>query len=141
VVAWWFSGLGLFLLAGLLAAKGMLRSRADPELDEIDLALVLGRRRFQSRARPFLGGTVLVVAGSITLDLRQVEPAPTGIEVAIRAVAGRLLLLVPADWNLSVDLETRAAWVDVPGPIRPDSPWLRMIGRAWLARVRLIAVA
>jgi hypothetical protein len=139
VVARWLSGLGLFLLAGLLAAKGILRSRADLSLDEIDLAVVLGRRWFQSRARPFLGGTVLVIAGSITLDLRQVDPAPTGIEIAIRAVAGRVSVLVPADWNLSVDLEEAAAWVDAPGPIEPDSPWLRIIGRAWLARVRLVA--
>jgi len=124
---------------GLLAARRLLRSRADDQLDEIDLAVVATTVRFRTRARPFLGGTVLVVAGTAELDLRRAHPAPTGIEIAITAVVGHLRLVIPPEWNLEVRVNRSLSLLQHQhAPAHPDAPWLRLIGRSWLARVEVV---
>ncbi|HKX74419.1 MAG TPA: hypothetical protein VJR05_03430 [Acidimicrobiia bacterium] len=129
------STLGI-VLAGLGLAKLLLRSRIAPHLDEIDVAVVAGRRRLRPGGGPFLGATVLVVAGTAELDLRQVAPAPTGVEVAVTLIAARLHLVLPPDWTVVPSIQ--GTWA----PLKDGAPdggddrvrvWLH--GRAWLSRI------
>lgn len=126
--------------ACLLAAKLVLRSRVEADRDEIDLAVVAGRRHLRPRARPFIGATVLVVGGSAELDLRRVSPAPTGIEVAVTMVLGHLRLVVPPTWNVAAGIHLRASLMEVlPAANLVDAPWLRLIGRAYGSWIEVVA--
>ncbi|MDP3983561.1 MAG: hypothetical protein Q8Q52_00960 [Acidimicrobiia bacterium] len=134
------ASIGLLACLALVAAKALLRSRADDDLDEIDMAVVLARKRFRTRARPFLGGTMLVLASTTEMDLRRALPGPTGIELAVAVIGGHLRLIVPPEWNVAVTVQPRMSLVThLPEPEKVDAPWLRMIGRAWFSRVEVIA--
>lgn len=124
---------GLALVA--VAAKLVLRSRIDEDLDEADLAVVLTGVVYRPTAKPYLGATVLVVAGAAEIDLTQVEPAPTGIELAVSMCAGSLRVKVPSNWNVAVALDQRGSAVRHPTERIPDEPWLRIIGRAWFSAI------
>jgi len=128
------------LLAGALAtAKALLRDRSDQDHDEIDLAALVARRRIRMRARPFIGATILVIAGAVELDLRRVLPAPTGVEVAVIMVGGSLRVVIPPDWEAVNSLKTRVAWVSGPDlRIHDDAPVMRLEGSVWLSRVEII---
>jgi hypothetical protein len=132
----------LLWLVGLVgsaavAAKLLLRSRVDEDLDEADLAVVLTGTVYRPTARPFIGATVLVVAGAAHIDLTQVEPAPTGVELALSMFGGSLRVTVPGSWNVGVDLDQRGAAVQYPQDTTPDAPWLRVIGRAWGSAIQV----
>jgi hypothetical protein len=127
---------GLVGLAAV-AAKLLLRSRVDEDLDEADLAVVLTGTVYRPTAQPFIGATVLVVAGAADIDLRQVEPAPTGVELALSMFGASLRVTIPKTWNVSVDLDQRGAAVQYPQDTTPDAPWLRVIGRAWGAAIQI----
>jgi hypothetical protein len=126
-------------LVGLAAvgAKLILRSRVDEDLDEADLAVVLTATVYRPTAQPFIGATVLVVAGAADIDLTHVEPAPTGVELALSMFGGSLRVTVPKLWNVSIDLDQRGAAVQYPQATTPDAPWLRVIGRAWGSAIQI----
>jgi len=132
----------LLLLVGLVglaavAAKLLLRSRVDEDLDEADLAVVLSGATYRPTAQPFIGATVLVVAGAADIDLTQVEPAPTGVELALSMCGASLRVTIPRTWNVAVDLDQRGAAVQYPQGTTPDAPWLRVIGRAWGSAIQI----
>jgi hypothetical protein len=132
----------LLLVMGLtavaaVAAKILLRSRVDEDLDEADLAVVLTGTVYRPTAQPFIGATVLVVAGAADIDLTQVEPAPTGVELALSMFGGSLRVTVPGPWNVAVDLNQRGSAVQYPQDVTPDAPWLRVIGRAWGSAIQI----
>lgn len=132
-------GVTVVLVAALVvAAKIILRSRVEEDLDEADLAVVMTSAAYRPTANPYLGATVLVVAGVAEIDLTQVEPAPTGIELALSMCAARLRVTVPSTWNVSVELEQRTSDVRHPSERTSDAPWLRIIGRAWFSAVEVV---
>lgn len=132
-------GVVVLLVAALaFAAKLILRSRVDEDLDEADLAVVMTSATYRPTARPYLGATVLVVAGAAVIDLTQVEPAPTGIELALSMCAASLRVTVPSTWNVSAEVEQRNSAVRHPTQRTPDAPWLRIIGRAWFSAVEVV---
>jgi hypothetical protein len=130
------------IAAALLFAKRAARDRSGEDRDEFDVAAILENRELRIRARPFLGGTVLVLAGAAELDLRRATPAPTGMEIALLVIGGKLRLVVPPDWRPEVDIGRSAAQVKIVHPGGGlDDPLLRVIGKAWLGRVELISRA
>lgn len=129
--------LGLTAVAAV-AAKLVLRSRIDDDLDEADLAVVLTATVYRPTARPYIGATVLVVAGAAHIDLTRVEPAPTGVELALSVVAASLRVTVPTTWNVAVALDQRGSSVRSPQDKSTDAPWLRIIGRAWGSAVEVV---
>jgi hypothetical protein len=121
------------LVAGALGvARLVLIDRANEETDEIDLAVVAARRRYRIRARPFIGATILVVAGDAELDLRRAMPSPTGIEVSTIVVCGRLTVIANTDWNVDNPIGTGSERAD------SDDPTIRIRGRRILGRVEVI---
>ena len=131
-----FSMIGLAAVAAV-AAKLILRSRVDEDLDEADLAVVLTGTVYRPTAQPFIGATVLIVAGAADIDLTQAKPAPTGVELALSMFGGSLRVTVPKPWNVAVDLVQRGAAVQYPQDTTPDAPWLRVIGRAWGSAIQI----
>ena len=132
--------LALALVAAAVgAAKGLLKDRSSQDNDEIDLAAVAVRRRIRMRAKPFIGATILVVAGAVELDLRRVLPAPTGVEVAVLMVGGSLRVVIPPGWRAVTSVKARVAIVKSPGiEASDDDPTLRLEGAAWLSRIEVI---
>lgn len=90
--------------------------------DEIDLAIVGKKRRLVVRSNPFIGATLLLIAASVELDLRQATPAPTGIEVHAIVIGGRLRVRGRPDWRLD-------------GEPPSDAPLLRVVATSRLGRV------
>ena len=130
-------GVGLVATA-VSVAKGILKDRPAQDNDEIDLAAVAVNRRIRMRARPFIGATILVVAGRVELDLRRVVPAPTGVEVSVLMFGGSLLVVVPPDWRVLTSVKTRGAVVANPeSESGDDDPTLRLEGSAWISRIKV----
>jgi hypothetical protein len=125
--------------AALFLAKLIVRDRSEEDRDEIDVATILGERRLRMRSHPFIGGTILVIAGRVELDLRRVSPAPTGIEIEVLVIGGVLRIVVPPNWRREVVVSSRAARIDsMPTGLESDSPLFRLTGRAWMSQVELI---
>lgn len=134
----------LFRIATLLAvivigARRFFQSRADEELDEVDLAVIAGSLEFRSKAKPFIGGTLLAMFASVEIDLRRVTPAPTGIELGLAVVASRVTVVVPPGWNLAWGVHNIAGNLSPqPEGAIEDAPWLRIIGRTVGGRIEVV---
>lgn len=122
-----------------MLTKLLVRDRSGEARDEIDVASILQRRHLRMRSRPFLGGQILVLVGSVELDLRRVLPAPTGIEIEVLVIGGMLRVVVPPGWRRDIGLTTRAASIDlIETPPESDAPLFRLVGQAWLSRVEVV---
>jgi len=95
----------------------------DPS-DELDIAVIGRRRRIVVTANPFIGATMLIVASSVELDLRQATPAPTGIEIHAIVIAGRLLIKARPEWRLD-------------GAPDSDAPLLRVVALSRLGKITI----
>lgn len=95
----------LFIMAvgTALAAKFLLESNAEPETEEIDLVSIFEGRHLASSADPFYGGKVFTMFGGALVDLRNAQPAPTGIRLEIAILMGGLSLVVPEGWRVVYD--------------------------------------
>jgi len=82
------------------AAKFLLESNAEPDTEEIDLIAIFTGEHLVSTADPFYGGKVMSMFGGVLLDLREVTPAPTGIELDLIVVMGGVSLVVPEGWRV-----------------------------------------
>ncbi|HEY7564203.1 MAG TPA: hypothetical protein VIA81_04695 [Acidimicrobiia bacterium] len=125
----------------LLVAKAVARDRSDEHRDEIDLAVILGSRSLRMKSRPFIGGTVLVLAGAATIDLRRVEPAPTGIELAILVVGGSLVVVVPPGWRPDLQVDRIGAGFASSLAAAEEGPLFRVKGRVVLGALALVSRA
>jgi hypothetical protein len=132
------------LLIGLVAtavaaAKALLKDRSDQDHDEIDLAAVAARRRIRMRAKPFIGATILVTAASVELDLRRVQPAPTGVEISVMMFGGALRIVTPPGWEVVNSVKPRVTRFNLPVEnTAEDAPVIRLEGSAWLSRIEII---
>lgn len=86
-----------------VAAKFLLQSNAEPDTEEIDLVAIFEGKQLVSSADPFYGGQVLAMFGGVLLDLRKVQPAPTGIELSISVLMGGVSIVVPEGWRVTYD--------------------------------------
>lgn len=119
------------IAGGLGLARVVLNDRVNEEADEIDLAVVASRRRYRVKARPFIGATIMVIAGDAELDLRRVLPSPTGIEVNVLVIGGRLVIVASPEWNIVSSLSGGSERQD------GDAPTLWVKGRRTLGTVRI----
>ncbi len=90
----------LTAIAAAVAAKFLLESHAEPETEEIDLVAIFDGKNLVSSADPFYGGHILAIFGGVQLDLRKVQPAPTGIRLEATVVMGGLSIVVPEGWRV-----------------------------------------
>jgi hypothetical protein len=133
--------LGALVVGLLLVAKAVARDRSDEHRDEIDLAVILGSRSLRMRSKPFIGGTILVLAGAATLDLRRVLPAPTGIELAILVVGGSLVVVVPPGWRPDVHVDRIGAGFASSLAAAEEGALFRVKGKVVLGAVALVSRA
>lgn len=87
-------------IAAAAAARFLLDSNAEPETEEIDLVSIFEGKHLVSSADPFYGGKVLIMFGGALLDLRNVQPSPTGVNLDIMVVMGGLNIVVPEGWRV-----------------------------------------
>jgi hypothetical protein len=128
----------LAVLGAALAAKFLLESHAGEETEEIDLVNIFGGEHLISSADPFFGGKVTNVFGGTILDLRKVNPAPTGVSLDVLVVFGGLQLVIPRGWTILFDGTVFAGgFEDSTEPTSdPDAPVFRVSGLVILGGVR-----
>jgi hypothetical protein len=90
----------LALLGGALAAKFLLQSRAEPDTEELDMVAVFEGVDLVSRAETFYGGKILGMFSGVSLDLRKVQPAPTGIHLDLTLICSGVRIVVPEGWRV-----------------------------------------
>lgn len=88
-------------LATAGAAKLLLESKAEPTTEEVDLVSIFQGIHLVSTASPFYGGKILNLFAGTALDLRKVQPAPTGIHLDLAVGFGGVNILVPEGWRIS----------------------------------------
>lgn len=125
-----------FVIAGgtALAAKFLLESNAEPETEEIDLISIFDGKHLVSSADPFYGGKVFIMFGGALVDLRQAQPAPTGVQLEIAVVMGGLSLVVPDGWRVVFDGNVyMGGWSDETEPTADDDrPTVTLTGYVFL---------
>lgn len=104
---------GLLAIAAYLAAvvaaliiKLTRPSHGDEESDTVDLVTIFTGLELASRARSFLGGTVLTMFGGAEIDLRNATPDPEGACLEVRTIFGGTEILVPEEWNVVLDAQS-----------------------------------
>jgi len=110
-------------LGTALAAKFLLESNAEPTTEEIDLVSIFEGKELISSADPFYGGKVTAMFGGVLLDLRRVQPAPTGIDLDLAVLMGGVSLVVPDGWKVKASDNLRiiaGGFTDATKPTADD---------------------
>jgi hypothetical protein len=131
-------GLLLFKLgawAGMMAAAAYVRrtvpSVGDEESDELSLVAVFNGITLKSRAKAFVGGSMLAWFGGIEVDLREAELAPDA-RLALHTLFGGIAVKTPPGWRLESKLSAFAGGYNTQSPSEadPDAPVLKLTGTA-----------
>lgn len=131
----------LSVLVAAAAAKLLLRSRAAPDTEELDMVTVYGGSDLVSVADPFYGGKITGMFSGTRIDLRRAQPAPTGVHLDLAIVFSGLQVIVPVGWRVHSDATVAlAGFTDNTGSTDdPDSPILHLSGYAVFAGVRVVS--
>ncbi|HEY4754273.1 MAG TPA: hypothetical protein VIH37_13380 [Candidatus Limnocylindrales bacterium] len=120
-----------FSLASLAAAaymKPRMEDDANPEDDEIELAVVYDGRDFTSKASSFRGGRIVCWYAGLDVDLRGAQLDPTGAELDVFTLFGGTRIRVPGDWR--VQMRGMSVFGGATGPdtdpLEPNAPVLRV---------------
>ncbi|MBU0487624.1 MAG: cell wall-active antibiotics response protein [Bacteroidetes bacterium] len=98
---------GMMILTSMLWAKRFHRhsiSRSESNMDQIDDSMVFGGADRIITSENFKGGRISAVFGGCKVDLTKAKLAEGNNILEISAVFGGLSLLVPADWNIKVEV-------------------------------------
>lgn len=135
--------IGLFFIGtvasmAVAATVAMQRKReappvSDPDANEIDLRTYFGQMDFASTAPAFRGGSLEMMFGGGTLDLRGATLDPNGAHLQTTTVFGGGQILVPESWVVETNIvglggvgDTRAT-ADTAGA-EPSAPRLVIDG-------------
>lgn len=133
-----FRALGLLTLGAwggfhtaAVLTKRAIPSRGDEESDELALVAIYDGIELKSRAQAFRGGSIFAWFGGISVDLRDVTPAPEA-HLTLNTLFGGIAIRVPPGWRVESSMSAVAGGVDVkaPEPEDPDAPTLTLDGRA-----------
>lgn len=126
-------------LAG--AAKFLLQSRAEPDTEEIDLISIFQSATLLSTASPFLGGRLLNLFAATQIDLRRVQPGPTGVQLDLAVACGGVNLVIPEGWRVSASVNTFAGGVNDASRTdsNPDPVTLYLTGFVVFGGVNVVA--
>lgn len=98
---------GALMLVSIVGAIAAQRSRArlglvaEPDADEIDLAVVFEPTAFESTATAFRGGSIRCYFGGGVIDLRGARLDEAGARLNVRALFGGAQILVPETWQVT----------------------------------------
>lgn len=117
------------LIVGVVA-KLLLKSKAEPTTEEIDLVTIFEGNELVSSADPFYGGKTVTLFGGALLDLRKATPAPTGIHLDVVLVMGGFSLVVPKGWKVDFTGKAIGGVFDdaTQTTTDPDAPVVRITG-------------
>lgn len=120
----------LSTIAAAVAAKFLLKSRAEPDTEELDMVTVFSGSNLASTADPFYGGKVMGMFSGTRLDLRRVQPAPTGVHLDLALVFSGLHVIVPAGWRVRSQATVRLGGMtdNTATTADPDAPALHLTG-------------
>lgn len=123
-----------------LAAKFLLESNAEQDTEEVDLVSIFESKHLVSSADPFYGGKVFTMFGGALVDLREAQPAPTGIRLEIAVVMGGLTVVVPKGWRIVFDGDVyMGGWSDeTKTTAENDTPRVIITGYVFLGRLQAI---
>jgi Cell wall-active antibiotics response 4TMS YvqF len=126
VIAGVFAGFA----AATMVMKRILRSRGDPESDEVALVAISDGVQLRSRSQAFRGGSMLAWFGGVAVDLREAQLAPEA-HLSVHAVFGGIAIRVPTGWRVESTARALGGGVEVnvPEPDR-DAPTLTIDGFA-----------
>lgn len=99
-------------LAAAGVAKLVLESRAEPTTEEVDLVSIFQGTHLVSTATPFYGGKILNLFAGTMIDLRKVQPSPTGVHLDFAVFCGGVNILVPEGWRISSEMSMFAGGVN-----------------------------
>lgn len=131
----------LSTIAAAVAAKFLLKSRAEPDTEELDMVTVFSGSDLASVADPFYGGKVMGMFSGTRLDLRRVQPAPTGVHLDLALVFSGLQVVVPVGWQVRSHATVRLAGMtdDTVATADPDSPVLHLTGYVVASGVQVVS--
>lgn len=131
----------LSTLLTALAAKLFLKSRAEPDTEEIDMVTVFSGSDLNSTADPFYGGKVMGMFSGTRLDLRRVQPAPTGVHLDLALLFSGLQVVVPIGWRVrsQATVQLGAVTDGTATTTDLDSPILHLTGFIVGSGVQIVA--
>ena len=119
------------MVASAVVLKRVLRSRGDPESDELALVAILDGVSLESTARAFRGGSLLSWLGGVEVDLREAELAPVGAHLDVHSLFGGVAIRVPAKWRVESRVKALGGGVAVSPQTAPrEAPTLTLDGFA-----------
>lgn len=94
------------LLLVLFGARLILRGVRGDEQAALDndasMTVILGDQRIVSEATAFRGGSLTVIMGDVTLDLRNATLREDGADIDVFCMLGELNIVVPREWRVEV---------------------------------------
>ena len=96
-----FVGFNLAIIAAAMVAKRRLPTYGDKDSDEFALVAAMDGVEFSSQAQALRYGSGTAVAGGMEIDLTEAQPEGTAT-LDLRAVAGGIDVVVPADWKVEM---------------------------------------
>ena len=96
-----FVAFNLAIIASAMIAKRRLPTYGDKDSDEFALVAAMDGVEFTSQAQALRHGSGTAVAGGMEIDLTEAQPEGTAT-LDLRAVAGGIDVVVPADWKVEM---------------------------------------
>ena len=130
------------MIAAAAYVRRSVPSLGDEESDELSLVAVFNGITLKSRAKAFVGGSMLAWFGGIEVDLREVELAPDA-RLALHTLFGGIAVETPPGWRLESEMNAFAGGVNTRTSPQhdPDAPVLNLTGTALFGGIDVGATA
>lgn len=115
--------------------QAITRSKTSSDLasDELEVYTFWMGREVVSQSSNLKTVKSRVVMGGATIDLRQANPSSEGVTVDVGTLMGGTALLVPKDWDVRVEEQTKSSGVEVQldtdAAVPSDSPKVTVLLR------------
>jgi hypothetical protein len=121
-------------------------SYGDEDSDTFDLVIGFEGREFESHARSFAGGSILVTCGGAEIDLRAAQIDPMGAYLEVDCWFGGVELTVPDTWRVVLNSQVHLGGAEnsaarLLDTLPDDAPTLEIDARVVLGGLDIRAVA
>ncbi len=111
----------MFKMAGMAASRAFEGERTASD-DDFKLMALMDGRELTSESTSLRTGTAVAAMGGIDIDLRGATLDPGGAHIALKAYMGGIRLVVPEQWKVYVDEDSRAGGIEVSTPQADTTP-------------------
>ncbi|MDH3189186.1 MAG: cell wall-active antibiotics response protein [Acidimicrobiia bacterium] len=98
-----------FIVGQILSRK---LTKGDEQSDEFQVAAIFGGKKFESHASGLKSGAVITSMGGVDIDLREATLDAGGAALDLRTTMGGIQVVVPADWAVEVEADSKAGGFD-----------------------------